>query len=459
MDKLLEQQLYQSSTTYSRLLFAQTTSMIVAGAIAVLTLCGWLIPSFGQVLPSSWWLMNPNTALCILFGAAAILLIQQNISIFVVRLCGVIIIFLASLTLYGYATGQSLSIETFLAQDESAQYPGRMSAHSAAFFCILGLSFIIAEKSQDHRNNLRDVLTLLLISLVLVFFSGYFFSATNLYGHSTEIHVDVHTFITMCLLTFGNFVRGIHGGIFSSFIGFGISSYTARTTLPWALLGPFVIISVISYLSTILGISRENQTALSATLLTLMLFFIIVRVSNKISLLEDDLRKLALTDEMTGLYNNRAFYIIGKNAFLDSLRNDTLLVLLYFDLDGLKKTNDTLGHQIGSEMIVDFTNLLKANFRRNETIARIGGDEFVVLSKQSAIEIALKRLAEATVAANKKGKPYTISYSHGKIMGKAKDYQSLDELLKQADALMYENKSKKKPKHNKPEYFQPENLG
>ena len=105
-----------------------------------------------------------------------------------------------------------------------------------------------------------------------------------------------------------------------------------------------------------------------------MLFFIIVGVSNKISHLEDDLRKLVLTDEMTGLYNNRAFCILGKHAFLDSLRNDSLIVLLYFDLDGLKTINDTLGHQAGSEMIIEFANLLKANFRRNETIARIGGD-------------------------------------------------------------------------------------
>jgi len=278
----------------------------------------------------------------------------------------------------------------------------------------------------------------------MVFFSGYFFSATSLYGHSTEILVDSYTFIAMCLLTYGNFVRGIHGGIFSSFMGFGISSYTARMTLPWALLGPFAIISAINYLSTVLGISLENRIALSATLLSLMLFFIIVGVSNKISHLEDDLRKLVLTDEMTGLYNNRAFCILGKHAFLDSLRNDSLIALLYFDLDGLKTINDTLGHQAGSEMIIEFANLLKANFRRNETIARIGGDEFVVLSQRNGIEVALKRLADATEAVNKKGKPYTISYSHGKITGRAKDYQSLDDLLEQADALMYQNKSAKK---------------
>ena len=444
MDDLFERHLYQSQTLVKRLSVMGTFGLGVAATIGILALSGWLIPAFKTILPNGWWLMKPNTALCIILSAIALLLIQKSKSMPLIQICGGMIIFLAAFSLYGYASGQSLPVETFLAVDDYTIFPGRMSVHSAAFFCILGLSLIITHKDQEHCNNTRDILTLLLISLVLVFFSGYFFSATSLYGHSAEIHVDLYTFVAMCLLTFANFVRGIHGGIFSPFMGCGISSYTARTTLPWALLGPFAVISGINYLSIFIDISRENQIALSATLLTLMFFFIIVGVSNKISQLEDDLKKLALTDEMTGLYNNRAFCILGKQAFLDSLRNDTDIVLLYFDLDGLKKVNDTLGHPIGSEMIIDFTNLLKANFRRNETIARVGGDEFVVLSQQDKIEAALKRLALATDVANRRGKPYTISYSHGKVTGKASDYQSLDDLLKQADALMYENKSKKK---------------
>ncbi|MCW5619099.1 MAG: hypothetical protein KIS65_07825, partial [Nitrosomonas sp.] len=75
MDNFVEQQLYPSNTAYSRLLHTQTTSMIVAGVIALITLSGWLIPSFERILPSGWWLMKPNTALCILLGAASILLI------------------------------------------------------------------------------------------------------------------------------------------------------------------------------------------------------------------------------------------------------------------------------------------------------------------------------------------------------------------------------------------------
>ncbi|WP_256250693.1 GGDEF domain-containing protein [Nitrosomonas sp. Nm51] len=281
--------------------------------------------------------------------------------------------------------------------------------------------------------------------MVLVIFSGYLFSATSLYSHSTETLISYHTFISMCLLTFANFIRGIDNGIFSLFLGSGIGNYTARIALPWAIIGPFAVISAINYFLDPRGASQEIQIALSATLLSLMFFFIIIWLSKKISHLENDLRTLALTDEMTGLYNLRAFSILGKQAFSESLRNGTMLSLLYFDLDGLKRINDTQGHQIGSEVIMEFANLLKANFRRNETIARIGGDEFVVLSKNRKIDAAAKRLAEAVNAANKRSnKNYRISYSEGKIIGKAEDFQSLDDLLTQADSLMYENKKNKK---------------
>ena len=431
-----------NSKRLSGLFYAQVACLAVAGSIATIILSGWIIPTVATWLPDGWWLMKQNTALSILISALAILLIRNNANILVIRLCGVAVIFIATLALYGYLSGQTNIFETILPQNHYAEFSGGVPVHSIIFFYLLGVSFVVVktENDQKHSNNPRDFLTLLLIGMVLVIFSGYLFSAASLYSHSTETLISYHTFISMCLLTFANFVRGVDHGIFSLFLGSGIGSYTARVALPWAIIGPFAVISAINYFLDPRGASQEIQIALSATLLSLMFFFIILWLSNKVSHLENDLRTLALTDEMTGLYNLRAFSILGKHAFSESLRNDTALILLYFDLDGLKKINDTLGHQIGSEMIMEFANLLKANFRRNETIARIGGDEFVVLSKNREIETAAKRLAEAISMANtRSNKSYRISYSEGKIIGKDKDFESLDDLLTQADSLMYEN--------------------
>lgn len=424
--------------------------MILAGSFSLITLGMWLVPVFNHKL-SGWLFMHPATAICILLSALAILLIQKNRSIFIIGFLSLFIFTISAIILFDFTSGQIYPFKTYQFQADVAGLKDSMSAHTAIFFCILAVSFIVAPRNtNNNEKNIRDVLTLILISIVMVDFSSYFFNLTNLDDSLIKIHVDPLTFFSICLLTLGNFVRGIHDGIFSPFIGYGISSYTARITLPWALLGPFAIISVMDYLAKSFGMSSQDQIAITAVLLSLMLFSIVLWVSTRIRHLESDLQKLALTDEMTGLYNHRAFCILGKHAFLESLRSDTSLVLLYFDLDGLKKINDTLGHQVGSEMIIEFTRLLKANFRRNETIARIGGDEFVVLGKQNEINIAVKRLADATTAANKTGKPYNISYSYGLITDKAKNYASLDELLEKADALMYENKSQKKRNKEKP---------
>ena len=446
MNNLIERQLHQQNPGHLAILsHVQTACVVLAGSVALITLCGWLSDSVGSLLPDGWWLMKQNTALCIVISALTIVLIQKEYSTATIQICGITIIFLATVSLYGHMSGQTLSLETFLVRDNYAKLSGRMSVHAAIFFILLGFSFITLKNEHHYHSYFRDILTLLLIGMVLVIFSGYFFSATSLYGHSAEILVSSQTFICMCLLTFANFVRGIYDGIFSLFLGNGIGSYTARVALPWALIGPFAIISTIYYFLDPLNISQEIQIALSATLLSLMFFFIILWLSNKISHLENNLHKQALTDEMTGLFNQRAFSILGKQSFLESLRNNTQLILLYFDLDGLKRINDTLGHKIGSEMIIEFANLLKANFRRNEMIARVGGDEFVVLSKKNEIEAALVRLADAVNTTNSKGnKPYKISYSQGKIAGKAKDFKSLDDLLIQADASMYENKKAKR---------------
>ncbi|WP_177167631.1 GGDEF domain-containing protein [Nitrosomonas marina] len=447
MDSFGHQLEQQNNEHLSGLFFAQIACVVFAGGIAIVTLCGWMVPAIASKLPDGWWLMTQNTALSILISAFAIILIRNDSNILVIRFCGLAVIIFTTFALYGYINGQSIAFESIKIQGNLTELSDQVPIHSIIFFYLYGASIIVAkkEKNQKHCNNARDFLTLLLIGMVLVIFSGYLFSATSLYSHSTETLVSYHTFVCMCLLTFTNFVRGVDGGIFSLFLGSGIGSYTARVALPWAIMGPFFVISAINYFWDPRGASQEIQIALSATLLSLMFFFIILWLSNKISHLENDLRTLALTDEMTGLYNLRAFSILGKQAFLESLRNNTILTLLYFDLDGLKKINDTQGHQVGSDMIIEFANLLKTNFRRNETIARIGGDEFVVLSKNQEVDTAAKRLADAVNAANaRNNKRYRISYSEGKIIGKAENFGSLDDLLTQADVLMYENKKRKK---------------
>ncbi len=94
---------------------------------------------------------------------------------------------------------------------------------------------------------------------------------------------------------------------------------------------------------------------------------------------ETEVRQLSLTDELTGLYNRRGFFLLGNQQFKTAQRTQMFCCLLFADLDGLKQINDSLGHEIGDKFLIDTAQLLKQTFRESDIIARLGGDEFVIL--------------------------------------------------------------------------------
>ncbi|MCB1814813.1 MAG: GGDEF domain-containing protein, partial [Candidatus Competibacteraceae bacterium] len=157
--------------------------------------------------------------------------------------------------------------------------------------------------------------------------------------------------------------------------------------------------------------------------------------------------EISLTDELTKIYNRRGFYLLGEPILSEGRRLLMPLTILYFDLDGLKEVNDTLGHDTGSQLVLEFANLLRTTFRSSDVVARVGGDEFAVVarSRQADIMIALKRLDAAIEAANSTGeKPYQISYSVGEAASEPTADESFAELVARADAVMYERKRLKK---------------
>jgi diguanylate cyclase (GGDEF)-like protein len=186
--------------------------------------------------------------------------------------------------------------------------------------------------------------------------------------------------------------------------------------------------------------------ALVTSTTSFMLLGLLMVLARKINRLEGDLLDMSLTDQLTSINNRRGFYLIGEQMFSEGRREDTALSVLFFDVDGLKKVNDTLGHEAGSELLSDFAGLLRANFRKSDVIARVGGDEFAVLGRQAELKSSLKRLDAAAAAVNGTGdKPYDIEYSVGEATtGGVDKYETFDELVARADALMYEQKLAKK---------------
>ncbi len=97
----------------------------------------------------------------------------------------------------------------------------------------------------------------------------------------------------------------------------------------------------------------------------------------------EELRNLSLTDELTGLHNRRGFITLSQQQIRQAKRTKKEMLLLFVDLDGLKKINDGFGHSEGDRALFAVAALLRETFRDSDIVARIGGDEFAVLAMET----------------------------------------------------------------------------
>ncbi|HNW81963.1 MAG TPA: diguanylate cyclase [bacterium] len=155
---------------------------------------------------------------------------------------------------------------------------------------------------------------------------------------------------------------------------------------------------------------------------------------------EKKLETLASTDDLTGMWNRRYFFEIGKIEFSRSKRYQASFSLIMIDIDHFKNTNDRFGHAAGDETLKNISAVLKKNLRDVDLIARMGGEEFAALLPNTEISGALivaerlrKAVEETPLLVEDKTIPSTISIG---ISG-YKNSSSLDELLKNADAALY----------------------
>ena len=166
------------------------------------------------------------------------------------------------------------------------------------------------------------------------------------------------------------------------------------------------------------------------------------------------LKALSVTDQLTGLYNRRGLTMSGEQMTKLARRLGQEVYLLFTDVDGLKGINDTLGHGEGDRALQDLARLLKGTFRDSDVIARIGGDEFVVLgtcSSADAARVARGRLVTALQEHNRRpGARYELSISAGIVSCGPAELTSIEDMLVQADALMYAQKKDRLSKGVRP---------
>jgi len=164
--------------------------------------------------------------------------------------------------------------------------------------------------------------------------------------------------------------------------------------------------------------------------------------------MQEKQRVMAITDELTGLCNRRGFFTLAEQQLNLAKRQKKGICMLYADVDNLKGINDTLGHQKGDLALIDTSNLLKATFRESDIIARIGGDEFVVIPvgpERDNVEIITARFQQNLKNHNaKRSRSYKLSISFGVAYFDPENPCSIDELLAQGDKMMYDQKRLKR---------------
>jgi len=150
-------------------------------------------------------------------------------------------------------------------------------------------------------------------------------------------------------------------------------------------------------------------------------------------------------DLLTKLPNRFLFYDRLAQAIIKAKRNQTKFALLFVDLDHFKEINDTYGHEVGDYVLIEVAKRLKACVRESDTVARLAGDEFLILledfdSKESIATIAKLLVQTLQVPIQLKDKELTVTCSIG-ISIYPNDSDDAETLVKYADHAMYQAKS------------------
>ena len=159
---------------------------------------------------------------------------------------------------------------------------------------------------------------------------------------------------------------------------------------------------------------------------------------------EEQSRQLAYYDALTGVPNRRLLEDRLGHAIRHAHRKEMLLAVMFMDLDRFKEVNDTLGHAVGDDLLLQFTTRVKDCLREDDTLARLGGDEFIVLLPEMERLSDVFAVADRLIEANKRA--YQINGNHinvGSSIGISlypEDGTTVQELINGADIAMYRAK-------------------
>ena len=322
----------------------------------------------------------------------------------------------------------------------------RMSPQAGAGFLMLGLAIVFLQAKKRCRIA-ADIVCWLMALVVLTLSSAQVVGSISLFGPVVQMYSSHQTMLCMFLLGFVAMARRSRNGVLRIFLGPGIGSRVSRALAPFLLILPYIREGMRGRLLNAPRMPSHYTTALLASMAGVISVALLLYLAWRFNALEAEVHDLSLRDPLTDLYNLRGFRFLAEQALRLSRRSGQPFSLLFIDVDGLKQVNDELGHQTGSEFLVQTSEILKETFRETDVMGRIGGDEFAVAGQFSgeAILFASRRLLEAARQRNAvKDYELPLSFSIGHVTSEPGRVESLEEMLASADEAMYQVKRQRK---------------
>ncbi len=173
----------------------------------------------------------------------------------------------------------------------------------------------------------------------------------------------------------------------------------------------------------------------------LAFFLIIARILSALKTAVDAEARLARTDPLTEIHNGRSFFEIAQRDLQRARRSGAPVSLAYIDVDDFKTVNDRFGHEQGDLVLRSMARTIRSSLRATDVVARLGGDEFAILFPDIGSEQALAVMSKVHQKLKDlaREQAWPVSFSIGIVTGHDPD-MTTEELLRRADALMYDVK-------------------
>ena len=295
---------------------------------------------------------------------------------------------------------------------------GRVAIHTALFFFaafILGLHYVHFYKLENRSKLMFETWVMIVFITWVVWFTGQI--------NSPLLNLYLLPIIASALI-FGKLSTAIKvGAIIACFMFFAYNP-KSKTLLTLPFWGEILAISapmiLVAYITTML--SADIRFAV------------------------DKIKQVSDTDELTGIYNMRAFSSMLQRAFRQAVRYGHALSVVMIDSDNLKQINDAHGHESGNRLLQHVVRCIREQLRGSDVMARFGGDEFIVLlpetSNKGALEMAerIRKAVEISRFDVRTGDT-NITVSLG-VASYPDDGGNLDVILDKADKAMYRAKQR-----------------